>query len=436
MNVETILQTILVSTLMSMLPKFTEKLLALIQQFMEAYFKQAATETTKVHIDYAYERYVHNGDYVYSKGSKDVYEVIDKISIYLAHVSKTPRNANRECKHWHGYRFDAFMPKGEYDVDNVSITFSHESIKSENSMGQSARVVLASTTRTDIEEFLDKTKLHCDMLRRNLAPQYIMQESKDSRSYWTSCPLHTTTTWEDLIYPAKETLRDAIEQFDGSKLTFLLHGPPGTGKTSTIRAIATATKRSIVNIDLSLVPNNQSLHQIFFNTTRLHCRSGNSISFPPDGKFLYVFEEIDVQLDSIGIRSRLLERKDTDKEVETLDTFTKLIHRDRENRLDLGGLLTLLDGIQELRDTIIVMTTNHRDRLDDRLIRAGRVTHDIELGPLNKSNAQKLITKNFKKSPNDIRDNFWVPASLQRVIKQHEDDYARFLSEFHRLQTQ
>jgi len=98
--------------------------------------------------------------------------------------------------------------------------------------------------------------------------------------------------------------------------------------------------------------------------------------------------------------------------------------------------LTLLDGVQELRDTIVVMTTNHRERLDERLIRAGRITHDIELRPFTKSSAQKLIAQHFKKSPEDVRDDFWVPASLQRVIKQSENDYAKFLSEFERLQIQ
>lgn len=50
------------------------------------------------------------------------------------------------------------------------------------------------------------------------------------------------------------------------------------------------------------------------------------------------------------------------------------------DKLNLAGLLNVLDGVVDSPGRIVVMTTNHPEKLDPALIRPGRINFSIELG--------------------------------------------------------
>lgn len=53
-----------------------------------------------------------------------------------------------------------------------------------------------------------------------------------------------------------------------------------------------------------------------------------------------------------------------------------------EDQLNLAGLLNVLDGVVDSPGRILVMTTNHPEKLDPALIRPGRINKQIHLGPM------------------------------------------------------
>jgi ATP-dependent 26S proteasome regulatory subunit len=52
----------------------------------------------------------------------------------------------------------------------------------------------------------------------------------------------------------------------------------------------------------------------------------------------------------------------------------------KTDRLDLSGLLNVLDGVVDTPNRILVMTTNHPEKLDPALIRPGRIDKKLFLG--------------------------------------------------------
>lgn len=200
------------------------------------------------------------------------------------------------------------------------------------------------------------------------------------------------------------------------KFTILLYGPPGTGKSSLVAAIASMFDR---NFHLLKPEGVTSYNALLQNAKRglvlIEDIDTYSISRKRDTG------ETDVKL---GVVKKAKANGDGSEELtpvaagQAADTSG-----DQALAEYLGGnlsdMLNGLDGVLGLDDVIVILTTNHPERLDDALIRDGRVDARIEIPYLEDTEIRRYIQLMYPNEPYVAERPFTsLPgASVQKVFK-------------------
>ncbi|TQB70198.1 hypothetical protein MPDQ_000801 [Monascus purpureus] len=127
---------------------------------------------------------------------------------------------------------------------------------------------------------------------------------------------------------------------------YLLYGPPGTGKSSFIQALA-----GELNYDIAIL----NLSERGLTDDRLN----HLLTIVPN-RTLVLLEDVDAAFSN--------RRMQTDS-----DGY-------RGANVTFSGLLNALDGVASAEERILFLTTNHVERLDEALVRPGRVDMTVRLG--------------------------------------------------------
>ncbi|KAG5638278.1 hypothetical protein H0H81_000924 [Sphagnurus paluster] len=138
---------------------------------------------------------------------------------------------------------------------------------------------------------------------------------------------------------------------------YLLHGPPGSGKTSFIQALAGSLSYDICLLNLS----ERGLADDKLN---------HLLSNAPERSFVLI-EDVDAAFN---------------KRVQTTEDGY-------QSSVTFSGFLNALDGVASGEERIIFMTTNHVEKLDSALIRPGRVDVSELIGDSTAVQAKTLFTR-------------------------------------------
>jgi len=198
-------------------------------------------------------------------------------------------------------------------------------------------------------------------------------------------PLRTNKTLDTLFGDQIEAIRRRARFFrDRSDwyaargvphtLGILLHGDPGCGKTSVIKALSAELRRHVFSVRLGELTSRSQLHAAFFSPLVRASRSAHPASVDgaveyeiPTERRILVIEDADC----LGGSRSVLRRREESAEGESDPA---------DEGIRLGDVLNAIDGVLETPGRVLVMTSNRPEALDPALLRPGRMDLRIRLG--------------------------------------------------------
>ncbi|CAG8763707.1 10633_t:CDS:2, partial [Acaulospora colombiana] len=160
---------------------------------------------------------------------------------------------------------------------------------------------------------------------------------------------------------------------------YLLHGPPGSGKTSYIQALAGSLGYDIYLINLSLRGLADDKLTLLLSQA------------PP--RSLILIEDVDAAFNK---RVQMTE-----------DGY--------QSAVTFSGFINALDGVASSEERIVFMTTNHLERLDPALIRPGRVDVIELIGNASPNQARKLFCQFYSEPDIEVEDKPEYTTILERL---------------------
>ncbi|KAL1632593.1 hypothetical protein SLS56_003492 [Neofusicoccum ribis] len=178
---------------------------------------------------------------------------------------------------------------------------------------------------------------------------------------------------------------------------YLFHGPPGVGKTSLAYALAGIFGLDIYNISLLEPTLTESDLNRLFNNLPQRCIV---LLEDIDSAGLLRDEKSD-QDDAANINNKKKEEFSAETLAKALTTANRKQKQADDNKqgISLSGLLNAIDGVATHEGRVLVMTTNHPEKLDDALIRPGRVDMQVEFSLASHDQMRDIFIRMY--SPDD-----------------------------------
>ena len=261
---------------------------------------------------------------------------------------------------------------------------------------------------------------------------------------WNETLFESTRCFDNLYFEGKKEVVEKIDYFLNHKdwyynvgipysLGIGLCGPPGTGKTSFIKALAKYTNRHIISISLKLIKTKKQLDSVFFEKRYNEDNKKGSIGFD---KKIIIFEDIDcigdIVMDRDNKKEPTIVIAGSDKNMDAVNTAISKLTSVEDPPLTLDDILNLWDGIRETPSRIMIISSNHYNKLDPALTRPGRIDIKLELSYASRKIIGEIYKHMFnleldKQILEEINDAFYSPAEIINIYMNCERNPQRFV---------
>lgn len=322
------------------------------------------------------------------------------------------RRAPSENGHDYNYETYSYIGPGDglhYFWIGRRLFWAQMSSVKEGTINQIKRTIMVSTfgrnhdiMRALVDKFIYKPRPKSIALYTCTDGSWNMSGDLDERPL-TSVAVNGTVV-DDVLTRVRafDTQRDWYRSKGISyKLSFLFHGPTGTGKTSLVRALATELKRSIYQLNLNRF-SDESLSKALAGVKR------GSIVLVED------FDSATALRARPGIEKDGGKKKrkgDSSKNVTAVSNFSGNGDRvaapvadapaaaapppmaDLWTPLTLSGILNAFDGVVGLDGCLIIFTTNVVHQIDEAMRRPGRIDETYLIDHLDHASVCKYVAQ-------------------------------------------
>ena len=273
---------------------------------------------------------------------------------------------------------------------------------------------------------------------------------------FSETPFYTNKSFDNIFFESKQEVLTYLEPFVNLnhenhiinekygvpfKCVFMLHGPPGCGKSSLIKSTIKYTNRHCILVSWSKIKTCSDFASLF-RPIKINNKVYNQ------DELIIVFEDFDANNNDV-LKTRKDMKYDISSDMKVSDSMelnTKLDAMELNTKLDamelntklesmmksqmtktnddltLEYILNVLDGIVELNNIIVFFTTNTLETIDPALMRVGRIDKVIKMNYINHTMLEEIINcyypnQSYKKDKVKIKNIGKRKLSYSKVIQ-------------------